>query len=425
VSTDYQYWLFTWMAKYDVRSLDHAHKLLLQEGPMTDLRAMAESRATTRQASRPLTSVLAGRGIDLSGQLDCNAASCRRRQADDLFHRVWFYFDKIVVADAVAHEITCHWTEPSDRFIKWLLSHIGTLLYLRDLGAEHLVEFHEKPIPCEEHWRRHAEEAGLTQLLRAADEIIPALVSEGAWTFNPRGDGSVDFLLNHPSLEHTQWGSLDSPNASSMDLGKIKIDAAESVVRTFVAHLTSDAVAAQTAGVPLGSTLYMHRRLLRQSGTGPAGNVAFDLQLPVLDNLPTALLIKIRYDESENFRRFQFRLRQAIEEKQKIDGTSEPEKVARQIREDLIEPELQRLRDRLMASERVLNKKTAVGIALGALATTCGIVSGIAPPVALGAGVGTTLAMTGAAASKHIEEVRDISLEDMYFLWQAIKHVHS
>ena len=420
-----QYWFFEWLTKYHVRDLDRAHKLLLQQGSLDELRALAKSRVDGGATSRPITSILAGRGIDLSGQLDCNAASCRRRQVDQLFHRVWLYFDKIVVADAIAHEITYHWTEPSPEVIKWLLSHIAALLYLREIGAESLVEFREKPVPCEKHWRRHAEEAGLTGLLQAADEAIPVLIEEGELKLEPTEKGCIDFVFNHPLIEHTQWGHLCSSEVLPADAKKIRLAAAEAIVGKFVAHLTSDIVTAQGNGIPVGSTLYMYGRMLRQPTGSAAGNVAFNLHLPVLDNIPTGLLIKLRHDEHEHFRRFQYKLRQAIEERQKINAISEPEKMARQIQDDLIEPELRRLRDRLAASERALNRKAAVGMALGALATTCGVFSGLALPVALGAGVGTAITMTGSAASKYLEEARDISLEDLYFLWKAIEHVHS
>jgi hypothetical protein len=180
--------------------------------------------------------------------------------------------------------------------------------------------------------------------------------------------------------------------------------------------------AAQAGSLPLGSTLYLYRRLLDQPVGDPVARIAFDLQLPIIENIPTAALVRIRQDEHEYFKRFQFRLRQAIEERRRLGSGAEA--IAKEIETDLIEPELQRLRDRLVASERALSKKAAVGMALGALATTCGVLSGLPLPVALGAGVGTVVTMTGTAASKHIEEERDASLEDLYFLWKAVQHVH-
>ena len=59
---------------------------------------------------------------------------------------------------------------------------------------------------------------------------------------------------------------------------------------------------------------------------------------------------------------------------------------------------------------------------MGALATTCGLFSGTGPIVAVGAGVTTALAITGSAAMKHLEEKRDIELDDAYFLWKGLGH---
>lgn len=337
---------------------------------------------------------------------------------------MWHYFDKIVVADAIGHEVACHWTEPSEEVNEWILSHVAVLLYLREIGAEPLLEFIEKPIPCEQHWRQHAQEAGLDQLLQTADQTILALADEGEWHFERAEDGRVDFVFNHPAFEHTQWGHFAGLEATSKHVKSLALAGSEVVVRKFVAHLTSDMTAAKSANLPLGSTIFLYRRLMQWSQFNPIEQVAFELQLPVLDHLPTEALIKIRLDEHEYFQRFQARLRQAMQERQRIDPTADPEKIATQIRLDLIEPELRRLRDRLKASEQALNKKSYVGLALGALATTCGLISVAPMPISFAAGTGVAISMTGAAASKHIEEVRDTSLEDFYFLWKASEHIH-
>lgn len=94
--------------------------------------------------------------------------------------------------------------------------------------------------------------------------------------------------------------------------------------------------------------------------------------------------------------------------------------IAREIAEDFLEPALCSIRDRLKASENLLNKKSAVGLALGSLATVCGLLAGAGPTVSSSAGVSTAIAVTSAAAMKHLEEKRDIELDDAYFLWKAI-----
>ena len=160
------YWLFKWLEEYEVNDLTRARSLLSDHRAIKDLREKATGAQSSLQATATdQISIMAGRGIDLTGQLDCNHPSCRRRQVDDLFRHVWHYFDQIVVADGVAHEVSMHWNEATEKRSEWILAHIGTLLYLKEIGAESLVAFRETPPACEMHWEKHAEDAGLKQVL--------------------------------------------------------------------------------------------------------------------------------------------------------------------------------------------------------------------------------------------------------------------
>jgi hypothetical protein len=64
-----------------------------------------------------------------------------------------------------------------------------------------------------------------------------------------------------------------------------------------------------------------------------------------------------------------------------------------------------------------------VPLFLGTLATTCGILAGRPPTISLSA-LGGAVAATGSAAHTHLEEKQQIALDDMFFLWKAIEHVH-
>src|SRR5205085_4392428 len=149
----------------------------------------------------------------------------------------------------------------------------------------------------------------------------------------------------------------------------------------------------------------------------------FHIELPVLQGVPIEALIKFRRDEHESFQRFQNSLRLAINERQKLTPSVRADDIAEQIRLDVIEPELINIRDKLRAAERALAKKSAVGIFMGVLATTCGILAGVIPPASIAAGVGTMITASISAATKHIEENQQISLSNMYFLWKAVKHL--
>ena len=60
---------------------------------------------------------------------------------------------------------------------------------------------------------------------------------------------------------------------------------------------------------------------------------------------------------------------------------------------------------------------------MGALATTCGLLAGAPPPVALAAGVTAAVTLVGSAASKYLDDKTEVSLKGMYFLWRAEEHL--
>jgi hypothetical protein len=112
---------------------------------------------------------------------------------------------------------------------------------------------------------------------------------------------------------------------------------------------------------------------------------------------------------------FRSSLRSAIQERLKSTDDKAPERIAQEIGSDIIEPSLNEI-TRLKAARTVLAKKAAVGVGVGAVTTVCGLLT--TNPLMVTTGVGS--AMTAVpAAQKYIEDRRDISLQDMYFLWRA------
>ncbi len=134
-------------------------------------------------------------------------------------------------------------------------------------------------------------------------------------------------------------------------------------------------------------------------------------------------LLKMRGAEADLFSGFQTRLRAAIAEKSTNAKAKHAPQIADEIRRDMIEPELRKIRERMRASQRVLARKSAVGLTLvGSLVTTGGIIAGASPQTSVLGGVAAAVAATQAAASKHLEEKRDVALEDLYFIWTAAGH---
>jgi hypothetical protein len=372
------YWFFQWFEKHRVTT-EHTAKLLLSNPvALNELRELAQMAST--QTLAPLEStdaVLAGRGIDLSGQLDCLHIDCRRLQVQRLFSKVWHYFDVIVVQDSVAHEVAHHWDSPTPAMKKWLLGHIAVLLYLREIGAESLLEFRMRPPGCLEHLTKHTTDAGLQRVLEHEDALANEIAKAAQIELTGRANGGVDFSLYYPPFEHTQWGSLNPKDIRGKSVEQQKIVAARQIIEKFLAYLAADVTAARQCGSPLGAAIPFHNRLLQEALPPTVADVAVNIELPVLQNVSPSTLIEIRRDEAEHFLRFKSALRMAIEERLRNAATSNSRAIAREIVRDVIDPELHTIRARLKAAERAAAKKPALGLGVGALATACGILVGL------------------------------------------------
>lgn len=419
------YWVYQWMDEHSVSDAKSAHKALLSKQGLSGLlKALPRKEQSTARVGTESTSIVAGRGLDLSGQLDCLAAECRQRQADDLFRHVWHYFDRIVVADSVAHELRGHEHAGPEDLRKWIAAHLEVLLYLRQMGGESLLTFEEKPIPCELHWKRHASEAGLQMVVEDSTRIAERLSHESDIQLVERNADGSNYVFIHPEFEHHVWVDIDNDTKDILTEDQVKLYVATKVLARYTAHLASDVSAGSAHQIPLGSTLALHCALLEHR-TPSVAETAFQIELPVLTNVAVADLIRVRNEERDLFERFQTSLRTAIRERLKLEPSENPAQLAREIREDLIDPNLQKIRERLKASEQLLSRKSAVSIGVGVLVTVCGALTGIGGPIAAAAGIGSMLTGGGTALAKHLEERRDIQESDYYFLWKASRHAHS
>jgi hypothetical protein len=416
------FWLFNWLDSYGITSLEIAQRILDDKRALNDLKEMAELASENSKPSDSIhTSIVAGRGLDLSGHLDCPALECRLRQVDKLFRKAWHYFDRILVADSVAHITSKHW----DWVLKYptrLLPEIGILLYLRQIGASDLVEFIEKP-PCYGDWRIYAKKVGLHKIIKPADSLARTLIKEGKIIFHRASTEYLEYLLKHEYFDLAPIVRLEINQYKDMPEAPLRKAIVKEAMRQVIPHLTSDIIASRESGVPLGCTMPFYGKLLSYGANKPSPtDVAFNLNLPVLQEIPIELLIKIRRDEQESFHRFQDSLRLAIKEQMRELPSARAEEISNQIRVDIIEPQLRQIRDRLRAAQKTVVKKTAVGVFMGTLVTTCGILADIGGPPAVAAGVGAMVTAEAAATAKYIEEEQQIALSDMYFLWKAVEH---
>jgi hypothetical protein len=192
-------------------------------------------------------------------------------------------------------------------------------------------------------------------------------------------------------------------------------------MKKYLSSFASDIYTARGLDSPLGSTVYFHGQLLKTIKAGlKEADVAFQLKLPILEDVSPEVLLKVRSDEKPHFEKFRQSLRLAI--KQRLDNVSSDKatEIADEIRKDIIDPALNDIELRLKSAKEVVTKKAGLSLTLGALTTTFGLLT--ANPFLVAAGATPAVGYTIAAGQKFIEEKRDIALSDMYFLWQAQEH---
>lgn len=411
-----RFWVFDWLAENGIKSLGDARKLLSKSKALQGLRNHAETYHHTQpKADTNDLSLVAGTGIDLSGgSMVCPSPTCMRAQVDTLFRRVWHYFDSIVVTDMSTPAILDAGSEdPSEPF----LMQLPAILYIREIGAENLVEFVPRT-QCS-NWQSHAKEEGLSRLLAMAQMLKRDLRQNGSF-LRERGPEDIEFYcITSPDLA-SRYG-IPAEGRAETELQEQVLD---ETFDEYSEALTADVRVANRLHLPLGTVIPLHAKMMAASQPPGIADVAFSLKLPILDGVPTKRLIELRQQEHDSFIQFRKSLTIAVTERLNQKASSDAQSIAEEIRLDIVEPSLSRIRQRLAASQRALTTKTGAALFLGALGTTCGMLCGLPAAQAVSAGTALAITGTGMAAQKAIDDRRDISLEHMYFLWDAVHASH-
>lgn len=417
-----KFWVFDWLEENQITSLAEAAEFLPKYRVLDNLTARAQAAHEKGSGvSRSDHSIVAGTGIDLSGGHSiCPGLECMRAQVDQLFKRVWYYFDEIVVRDAFTPALL-HPNKKSEGIIEFLLTHLAPLLYLREIGAEQLVQFTPKHF-CSD-WEKHAQEVGLSEALARRSCVRNDLRKNATFVFEEDEQGDPVFSMGGEELHNTSI-SISPKKYPGLDEEGLKCVLLDYAIQEHLLELTADVMAARQLKLPLGASTGLHGMLLSARRPPIPTDVLLKLELPVLDGVSTKSLIEIRNRERESFMKFRNSLRIAASERLKASASGDPRSIAEEIRLDVIEPALDGIRQRLLSSEKGLAKKTGVAVFLGALVTTVGVLCGLPPTTALQGGSVLTITATGIAAQKHIDEQQQTSLDDMYFLWRASEHSH-
>ncbi|MFF3845651.1 hypothetical protein [Streptomyces sp. NPDC002328] len=277
------FWLEQWIDEFDIRSIEDAERALKQRrrglSRVQNIAASVPFPEPEREFSKG-SSFVAGRGIDLSGDLDCCHQVCQIKQVQSLFGRALHYFDEIVVAGPSPYRFARELIGSDEAVIGNLIEHVATFLHLRQIGVRDMLIFVQKSPACQEHFMQHAQEVGIAEALEQAHSWVDRLEAEGVVRDLHLHDDHAHYQFEHQDLEHTAWGTIWNPNPSTRDI-------AESVFQRYAAHLVSDVAAARAAGLPLAAQVQLHESVLTGSRVPTAAeDVAINLQIPVLDQLP-------------------------------------------------------------------------------------------------------------------------------------------
>lgn len=415
-------WLHQWVDECGVETPADADAALRSPASWARLLELAAAHdAEPTVAALGKRSISAGRSMDLTAFLACGHVDCLTAQVDNLFSRVWHYFDKIAVVGADAHLVLeMAASDRPERARALMAGMVRVILHARETGAERFLVFADKPPACPQHWPEFYEDSTLQIPQEALNAITQDLLLTGKVSFRkghcakcgdrfeyqgralPEGRSSV-----------SQKRVLDNrPPGMAMD---------EAVVRTvldkYVLGAASDLVASEELAVPIGAGIPLEARLLSAlRPTHTEAEVAFHLQLPVVEGLGVKDLLALREAEGDAFDAFRVALNQAMSERLKEDGSKDPAKIASEIEDELLEPTLVDLRSRLAAAEKALGRKHLVHASLAGLATVCGLLG--EPTVATGLLAGAATSATKAEFDA-IEKRGEVESNNMYFLWKV------
>ncbi|WP_148112939.1 hypothetical protein, partial [Actinoplanes sp. ATCC 53533] len=370
-----QHWLYDWIDEFEITESDTLRQRIRFPGAMNRLYELAKGADKTQPSPAAIpASLLASMGMDVPSGL-CSAAACRTRAIDREFGQLLHYFDYFLM-QGPTHKTYLNILD-SRRGNDWfqdfftsLWNDVTMLLHLRKIGMDRYIVFINKPTSAPraevDSWISSLH----TPLLNSIAEIaeVAKLVSrEGGVEIEQTGPRRWSVGLVHPLFS-------GSPGMRVVQKTRPKkAAAAAALIQQQMSALFFDSQAAKEHGAPPVSLLepsFFQRD--KTTGAATVDQVALNLDIPVLANLETAELLKLRESEYEHFERFRKTLVEAIAEAIEKATTEDPEKIARSVWRDTIEPEVADIQSKISASKRSLSFKLAAGIAVGSATTAFG-----------------------------------------------------
>lgn len=386
-----------------------------------------EECSTPGEEPRTNNPVVAGRGIDLSGELTGSSGAELIKEVDRVFGMTWHYFDEIVTEGLSARRFMKMISNDDHALAQQRVrAHGRLLMHLRKIDALDSITFRQKPDPCPFHGTDAdiLESAGLSRILDDRASIVKSLGKGILHDIEDHyiGGGHFHYLYEHP-LVGPQVGTLDgSPAGRTGEQLKARI--AERIFNLYASYAAADAASAAELSAPLAtsspileSIFDSTRKMDGRKSRMVTGEVAIEVGLPILHGVPAVDLLRIRQDEADSFERFRTALRATICEALKgLDDPESPGVTAADVIDEILIPALHDIDQRLDSAKKTLVKKSSVNATVGTSLAVIGLISGI--PLLLPAGIALGTAIPGIHMSRYIEQKNEVEISDMYFLWK-------
>ena len=417
-------WLQEWLDAQEIRSLkqfDRSLQSALVKKSLKEAVLLEEQHPRMAPAHRQTLAM--GTRLDLSARFGCWHSDCLKKDLDQAIRRTWHFFDKVIVAGLSPFNLGVALEHDETHALQKIRNYADLMLYIGEIGASDLLYFADKRLPCRTHLAQHAEEAGMGALL-ADPPIVAQLRREASisvahvgrqWNC---GASHWEYSINHDYLDHMATGTVHAPKKYSKS--KVTALALDDFVQTGLSFLFSDVDFARRSNSALGLGAPMHQELLEPQAalaSPSVQEVAFDLRLPVAESVGSRHLLQLRRQEGSSFDVFRTALRKAMRERISAIGDqgNDSMTIAQEIADDILEPALNDIENKLVASRRLLDKTAGMSMGLGVLTTTIGLLS--STPITLGALVGAVVAAP--EIKGYFSSRKELETSDFYFLWRA------
>lgn len=418
------YWMYDWLDENEVKApweINNAIGTARGFKRLAELQEEAFAAEENSEQILPQRSIVAGRSLDLSGNIACGGYACLQRDIDMGFLQIWHYFDGIVVSrlnpglvyDAVRNDGRGGFARTR------VLDYLRILLYIRAIGAEPWVTFADKAQELHDHdWRSLARSLNVIDAFEGPrnEQLVKAIARNTH--FNVRRIQANQWDV-HVSGGYFKTGQSTVMNQSTRPTIE---DLSRRILKNYGLAAIEDVAAAQNLSLPLVQPTSVPW-ISGKKHTPTQDEVALQLRLPVFSDLNVADFLKLREDERPAFELFRTGLRDQIQSK--LDSAARGDTaagIARNVEDDYLRPGLAEIEQRIRGSRKALIKRTSISLGIGTSAATISAMSSVPMMIA-----GSVVALGSAVPlapllGSYIDEVnKEIPMHKLYFLWRLKK----